>query len=150
MPARQIVPEMDVPVETQHSEPAPLKETAAPAPIAVMRPLAPQPATTVLIHASDVSIRKLLRRLLERRGHAVIETAAGETMDAVSLVVADLTADAPTRVELDAIAEAQPAVKVLLLVSDTGLASTLPERVVMLQKPFALDTFVDTVDRLLK
>lgn len=71
-------------------------------------------------------------------------------MDAVSLVVADLTADAPTRVELDAIAEAQPAVKVLLLVSDTGLASTLPERVVMLQKPFALDTFVDTVDRLLK
>lgn len=150
MPARQMAPEIEVPVKPQQSEPVRLKEISAPAPIPFVRPVSSQEPAVVLIQASDLSIGKLLRRLLERRGYTVIETAAEEKMDQVSLLVADLSADVPRFADVDAIAQAQPALKVLLLVGDTGENSTLPERYVTLQKPFALDTFVETVERLLK
>ena len=121
------------------------------------QPLPNLPPGSILILAGDLSIRKLLRRLVERRGYQTIET--GESGDIVSelerrpvdLLVIDV-ADAgvngiPGVLEL---ARAHPDLKVLALASEPLQDDQIPGRLLTLLKPFPLDRFLDCVDRLLQ
>lgn len=166
-------------VSTRHIEPQPVPSLRLPqivppgrkfddtAPSPNERPLA-APASTaqvliasasgpapILILEEDLSIRKLLRRLLERRGyHTVeierIEDLAGELLGRpVDLLIVDVsTAEAG----LDAVvklARALPDLKILALSAEALKDGELPGRLLVLPKPFPLDSFVDSVDRLL-
>ena len=110
----------------------------------------------MLILEGDLSIRKLLRRLLERRGHFTVEIArtdsiASELRDRrPGLLVIDIS-EMPA-VGLDALSEftrAHPGLKILVLSVDPLPDAEVPGRVLTLLKPFSLDRFVDCVDRLL-
>ena len=110
----------------------------------------------VLILEHDLSTRKLLGRLLERRGYEIVEIAeadklAGEMLDRrVDLLIADV-AMAETGVEaVVKLARALPSLKVLALSSEPLAENEIPERLLVLPKPFSLDNFVDGVDRLTK
>lgn len=121
------------------------------------QPLPSLPPGAILILAGDLSIRKLLRRLVERRGYQTIETAEtgalAKEMERrpVDLLVVDV-ADAGVHgiqgvLEL---ARAHPHLKVLALASEPLQENQIPGRLLTLLKPFPLDRFMDCVDRLLK
>jgi two-component system cell cycle response regulator CpdR len=112
-----------------------------------------------LILESDLSIRKLLYRLLDRRGYAIaeIDQAAelpGQLRDRpADLLIVDYSPAREDNVELGTLARAHPRSKILAL-SEEPLAFTEPDnellsRLMVLPKPFALDSFVDCVERLL-
>jgi DNA-binding response OmpR family regulator len=110
-----------------------------------------------LILESDLSIRKLLRRLLERRGHITVEISqaadlAGALRDRrADLLIVDVSAVPETGVAgLVALAHAFPRLKILALSTESLQDSEIPGRLLALPKPFALDRFVDCVDRLLE
>jgi CheY-like chemotaxis protein len=117
-------------------------------------PTAPGP---ILILESDLSIRKLLRRLLERRGHLTVEISQAADLAGVlrdrraDLLIVDVSAVPETGVEgLVALAHAYPNLKILALSAESLQDSEIPGRLLALPKPFALDRFVDCVDRLLE
>jgi CheY-like chemotaxis protein len=118
------------------------------------QPLPSQPPGAILILTGDLSIRKLLRRLLERRGHQAIETAeTGALADElarrpVDLLVVDV-AETALRAVLD-VARAHPDLKVLALASEPLPDTEIPGRLLTLLKPFPLDRFMECVDRLLQ
>jgi CheY-like chemotaxis protein len=124
--------------------------------------LPPQPILAVLpgpvlIFESDLSIRKLLRRLLERRGYFIVELAqadelARELRDRrAGLLIVDAAAMGANGVEaLVALARAHPSLKILALSTDSFEGHEIPGRLLALPKPFPLDRFVDCVDRLLQ
>jgi CheY-like chemotaxis protein len=126
------------------------------------RPLPPQPILAavpdpVLILESDLSIRKLLRRLLERRGYVIVELAqaddlASELRDRrAGLLIVDAAAMGANGVEaLVALARAHPSLKILALSTDSFEGHEIPGRLLALPKPFPLDRFVECVDRLLQ
>lgn len=121
------------------------------------QPLPNLPPGAVLILAGDLSIRKLLRRLLERRGYQTVETAESATLAAelerrpVDLLVVDV-ADAGVHGVQGALelARAHPHLKVLALAAEPLQGNQIPGRLLTLLKPFPLDRFMDCVDRLLK
>jgi CheY-like chemotaxis protein len=139
------------------SEPAPplsgvTPDRAAPAPAA---PGAAAPGA-ILILENDLSIRKLLRRLLERRGYFIVEIAqaddlAGEMLDRrVDLLIVDVST-VETGVEaVVKLARALPNLRLLALSAEPLPENEIPERLLVLPKPFPLDSFVDGVDRLLQ
>ncbi len=117
------------------------------------------PLATILILESDLSIRKLLYRLLERRGYAIAEIEqaaelASQLQDRpADLLIVDFSPAREDSVELGTLARAHPRSKILAL-SEEPLAFTQPDnellsRLMVLPKPFALDSFVDCVERLL-
>ena len=111
----------------------------------------------ILILESDLSIRKLLRRLLDRRGYTTVELEqAGDLAAELSgrsarlLVVDAATAGMGGNV-LEGLARAHPDLKILVL-SQEPLARTdqdTADRLQELPKPFSLDRFIECVDRLL-
>ena len=137
-----------------------------PQPIALPRLELPRPAApvaenppkrgAVLILESDLSIRKLLRRQLERRGYVTVEVAqASELARELGDRRADLLiVDVSTReISLEvvlAVSEAHPGLKILALSEERIEEKEIPGRLLALPKPFPLDRFVDSVDGLLE
>jgi CheY-like chemotaxis protein len=168
MPAPRSVLKLD-PVEPRRIEPE--TEISAqkspeiflvpppPLPVAIPALVSPNPfaPATVLIVESDFSIRKLLGRLLERRGYLTVEIAQTEDLAAAlrdlraDLLVMDVslagTNAAPT---LAALAADHPSLKILALSAEPLQNHEVPGRLLALRKPFPLDSFVDCVDRLLQ
>lgn len=126
------------------------------------RPLPDTPPGAVLILESDLSIRKLLRRLLERRGYSAVEIAhVGDLKTELANGLADLLVidvsdrEGSDRQTMDmaflfALARTHPGLKILALSMDAPLHNEIPKRLLTLPKPFSLDRFVDCVDRLLE
>ncbi len=122
-------------------------------------PSQPAPAAVpgpILILESDLSIRKLLRRLLERRGYFIVEIAEAEGLAlelrgrrASLLIVGASTMDARGVEALVALARSHPALKILALSTHSFEGREIPGRLQALPKPFGLDRFVECVDRLL-
>lgn len=115
----------------------------------------------MLILESDLSIRKLLRRLLERRGYLAVEVAHARDLNneldnrLADLLVIDVSnPDASDNSAIDgpallALARANPSLRILALSVEAPLHNEIPNRVLTLPKPFSLDRFVDCVNRLL-
>jgi CheY-like chemotaxis protein len=131
----------------------PLPRVVEPAPIAT-KPLRFIPPRSILILESDLSIRKLLRRLLDRRGyftHEVIEPEdlpAGLRERRVDLVIIEAALMGANG--LDALAHVHPHLKILALSLESRNGAEVPTHCLTLTKPFSLDTFLDCVDRLLE
>jgi hypothetical protein len=121
-----------------------------PPPIAV-QPVRFTPPRSILILESDLSIRKLLRRLLDRRGYNTHEVTEPDDLPAELrerrvdlLIIAD---------ELNSVlaaAHVYPHLKILALFSDSLNGNEIPGRFLALAKPFSLESFLESVDRLLE
>jgi len=110
---------------------------------------------SILILEGDLSIRKLLRRLLDRRGHFIHEMLEPSALPGelrgrhVDLLIADAALLGPDPgSHVLAVSSAHPDLKVLALSSEPLDAREWPERCVALVKPFSLDRFLETVERL--
>lgn len=142
-------PSLASPAPQPEEKPADLREFP-------VLPLVAAPPGRILILESDLSIRKLLRRLLERRGYATVEISHIDDLDTelrergADLVVVDIAAMGPTGVkDVVAFANAHPSLKILALSAEAFKDSEIPGRLLALHKPFPLDSFVDCVNRLL-
>jgi CheY-like chemotaxis protein len=176
MPERRKLPSLDSmeprrlepePIHPRNNEPQllPRPDATTPVPMetapARVRELPPQPLppatpAPILILESDLSIRKLLRRLLERRGYNTVEVAqaedlAGEMLDRrVDLLVVDVSTVEDGVLAVVKLARALPSLKILALSAEPLKDNEIPDRLLVLPKPFPLDSFVDSVDCLLK
>jgi CheY-like chemotaxis protein len=114
----------------------------------------------ILILESDLSIRKLLRRLLERRGYLIVELDQADNLASqlrnrrADLLIVDASPTGEPSVNaLAALARAHPGLKILALSAEPfecpEQGGEFPGRVSVLAKPFPLDSFVDCVDRIL-
>jgi CheY-like chemotaxis protein len=110
----------------------------------------PRPRSVLLLE-SDPSIRKLLRRLLDRRGYFTHEVMDAEDLGTelrerrVDLLV---IADEPnSALEL---ASVHTNLKILALSMDPQNGAEFPGRCLALAKPFASQMFLESVDRLLE
>jgi CheY-like chemotaxis protein len=105
---------------------------------------------SILILESDPSIRKLLRRFLDRRGyhtHVVIEP---ENLPAeLRERHVDLLISAAGLNTLGAVAQEYPNLKILTLSLDSLNGAEIPGSRVALAKPFSFQMFLESVDRLL-
>ncbi|MGB6944774.1 MAG: response regulator [Bryobacteraceae bacterium] len=180
IPARRKVLALDIispthiepePVLPRHEEPQliPLGSHAEvnapqlvenPTSASVPEPPQPLPAVqpgSILILEDDLSIRKLLRRLLDRRGYFTVEISdaadlAAELLERrAGLLIVDISATAENGVkDVAALAAAHPALKILALSAEKLPAIEIPGRLLVLIKPFPLESFVDCVERLLE
>jgi CheY-like chemotaxis protein len=121
------------------------------------QPLPAPTAGSILILEDDLSIRKLLRRLLERRGYQVVEIAQVEDVARelrhrpIELVIEDISGAGEAGIHtLLALARSHPGLKILALSAQSLKDCEIPGRVLALPKPFSLDRFVACVDRLLE
>lgn len=180
IPARRKVLELDIispsviepePVHPRHNEPRliPLEshiDVIAPrlveSPAAASAPNPPQPlpaaqAGSILILEDDLSIRKLLRRLLDRRGYFTVEISDAAELAAellkrrAGMLIVDISATAGSGAsDVAGLARAHPALKILALSAEKSQDIEIPGRLLVLPKPFPLDSFVDCVERLLE
>jgi CheY-like chemotaxis protein len=154
-------------IHPRNNEPKLLQRPSATAPIPIEtapaavgespgQPLPPATPAPILILESDLSIRKLLCRLLERRGHNTVEVAQvedlpGEMLDRrVDLLIVDVSTVEDGVQAVVKLARALPSLKVLALSAEPLFDNEIPDRLLVLPKPFPLDSFVDGVDCLLK
>jgi CheY-like chemotaxis protein len=120
------------------------------------RPLPDAPPAVILIFENDLSIRKLLRRLLERRGYTTVEVERTGNLKAelknrlADLLVIDVSDHEVSLQDLITLGRAHPGLKILALSVDAPQDNEIPDRLVTLPKPFSLDRFVECVDRLVK
>lgn len=166
IPPAQIEPEILSPPRNLPHRLVPARKNVNPRPALIERietgVASPQPAPAVtaaniLISGGDLSIRKLLRRLVERRGYGTLETAENGDLAAelrhqtVDLLVVDVSGAGPQSIA-DAVelAQAYPHLKVLALAAEPLQNNPIPGRLLTLLKPFPLDQFMDCVDRLLQ
>jgi CheY-like chemotaxis protein len=139
-------PLLEIDPAAPHSLPHPLEH-----PPVVVQPLRFTRPGSILILESDPSIRKLLRRLLDRRGYFTHEVIRPDDLPAELrerrvdlLIIAD---------ELNSVlaaAHVYPHLKVLALCSDSLHGDEMPGRFIALAKPFSLESFLQSVDRLLE
>jgi CheY-like chemotaxis protein len=112
---------------------------------------APRP---ILILEDDLSIRNLICRLLERRGYFSVEIEQVRDLAAqlrernAELLVIDVSTTQGVETAI-ALARIHPNFKILALTAKTLDDHEIPGRLQILPKPFALESFVDCVDRLL-
>jgi CheY-like chemotaxis protein len=140
------------------AEPEPVESTPATAQ-ELPSPEEPRPASAhgpILILEDDLSIRKLLRRQLDRRGYLTVEVLHADDLAvellgrSASLLIVDVSAARAPGIEaVVALALAHPRLKILALSAESVHGSEIPGRLVALPKPFPLDSFVDCVERLL-
>jgi len=130
--------------------PRPLPRLVEPPPIAD-EPLRFTRPRSILILESDPSIRKLLRRLLDRRGYFTHEVSEANDLPAELrerrvdlLIIADGLNSAL------ALAHVHPNLKILALSLESGNGAEIPGRCLTLPKPFSLESFLESVDRLLE
>lgn len=119
-------------------------------------PTEDRPATILLVE-DEAAIRQLARRILERRGHTIIEAEDGQaglealgSLATVDLVLTDLTMPRMGGVEMAArIAETRPDVPVIFMSGhgESALArdGVLDPGIRLLSKPFAIDDLVAIV-----
>ncbi len=152
-------------LDLELTDPA-LDEIAEPdSPIPLLVELAPLPAhpaglartRSILILESDLSIRKLLRRLLERRGYFIHEVMRSEDLAAelrerrVDLLIVDVPLVGTGGLEAAfGLAGAHPNLKILALSSESLNGAKVSERCSTLRKPFSLESFLECVERLLE
>jgi DNA-binding NtrC family response regulator len=154
------------PVETRSSDPDTSEIAPAPPDRALPRLVGPPPiavkperikqSQSVMILESDLSIRKLLRRMLDRRGyftHEVLEPsglAAGLHERRVDLLILDAALMGVGAMDtILALADAHHDLKILALFSEPPHGREMPGGCLALVKPFSLDGFLESVDRLL-
>jgi CheY-like chemotaxis protein len=135
---------------TWPEHPAP-SMTAAPAdaqPVRLTRP------RSILILESDPSIRKLLRRLLDRRGYFTYEVLKPEDLPAELrerrvdlLIIEDVHLEGA--LPRAAPAPVHPDLKILALSLGPLNGALIPGRSLALTKPFSCQIFIECVDRLL-
>jgi CheY-like chemotaxis protein len=152
----QLIPVPHPEIEIRGGDVIDVKPAKDAAPVETSQPIPATPGP-ILILETDLSIRKLLRRLLERRGYLTLEMSqaadlAGALRDRrADLLIVDVSAVPETGVAgLVALAHAYPKLKILVLSAESLQGSEIPGRLLALPKPFALDRFVDCVDRLLE
>ncbi len=116
----------------------------------------PRPRSVLLLE-SDPSIRKLLRRLLDRRGYFTHEVMAAEDLGAelrerrVDLLVIESSPAGSNGLGATlALAHIHPTLKILALSMDPENGAEFAGRCLALAKPFASQMFLDSVDRLLE
>ncbi len=180
MPARRKVLALDMisptriepePVHPRHKEPhlIPLERNVdvmlpqfdeSPTPASTPEPpqplIAAQPGS-ILILEDDLSIRKLLRRLLDRRGYFTVELSHAADIVAemlerrAGLLIVDVSPAADNGVkDVAELAGAHPGLKILALSAEKLPVVEIPGRLLVLPKPFPLDSFIDCVERLLE
>lgn len=142
-------------VECVRPELRPIPRLVEPPPI--VAPLRFTRSRSVLILEGDLSIRKLLRRLLDRRGYFTHEVAKPEDLPAelrerrVDLLILDAVLMGANGLDSAlALAHVHPDLKVLALSLESLDQADVPERCLALTKPFSLETFLESVDRLLE
>jgi CheY-like chemotaxis protein len=150
---RRIQPEARQP---QRTPPQLIPSAVRPEPSPPPAPAIPVPSAPgpILILEDDLSIRKLLRRLLERRGHSIVEIEhadqlPGELLDRnVALLIVDVSTVDDGVQAVVKLARALPGLKILAISAEPLPNNEMPARLLALPKPFPLDSFVDGVDRL--
>jgi CheY-like chemotaxis protein len=157
-PAVQIPQSEIEPTGLEVPEPEPVESAPATGP-ELRSSEEPRPASAqgpILIVEDDLSIRKLLRRQLDRRGYLTVEVSHSDDLAvellgrSASLLIVDVSATRTTGVEaVVALALAHPRLKILALSAESLQGSEIPGRLVALPKPFPLDSFLDCVERLL-
>jgi CheY-like chemotaxis protein len=112
---------------------------------------------SILILENDPSIRKLLRRLLHRRGYFTHEVLQPEDIPAelrerrVDLLIIDASLMGANGLDAAlALASVHPNLKILKLSVDSLDVAEIPGRCSALTKPFSSETFLESVDRLLE
>jgi CheY-like chemotaxis protein len=156
----EIDPVGPYPVEPEPVEPPrtpPLPRLVEPPPAAA-KPLRFARPRSVLILESDPSIRKLLRRLLDRRGYFTHEIIEAEDLPAelrerrvdLLIIEASLQREAYGLDAVLALAQAHPNLKILALSAESLNGAEIPGRCVALTKPFSMEAFLECVDRLLE
>jgi hypothetical protein len=154
----EIGPAEPQPIEPPRSQPErllPRIVELAPIPAEPVRSTLPR---SVLILESDLAIRKLLRRLLDRRGYFTHEVVEPEDLPGelrarrvdLLIIEASFLSDASLLSAALALASVHPNLKILALSSDSVNGSEIPGRCLQLTKPFSLDSFLACVDRLLE
>lgn len=115
-------------------------------PVRLIRP------RSILILESDLSISKLLRRLLDRRGYFTYEVSKpGDLASELSERRVDLLViDASPLSSAFGLAELHPNLKILALSLESPDPAGIPARCSALTKPFSLESFIESVDRLLE
>ena len=151
----EIDPVQPYPVEiVEEIEPPPILVP----PVRLIRP------RSILILESDLSIRKLLRRLLDRRGYFTCEINQPEDLatelrerrvdllivDASHLINASLLSDASPLRTAFGLADVHPHLKILALSLESPNPAEIPARCLALTKPFSLESFLESVDHLLE
>jgi CheY-like chemotaxis protein len=142
-------------IEPAHSERAPLR-LVDPRPRAA-EPVRPASPRSILILESDLSIRKLLRRLLERRGYFIHEVMQSGDLAAelrerrVDLLIVDVLLMGAGGLEAAfGLAGPHPNLKILALSTESLNGAKVAERCSTLRKPFSLESFLACVERLLE
>jgi CheY-like chemotaxis protein len=112
---------------------------------------------SILILENDPSIRKLLRRLLHRRGYFTHEVLQPEDIPAelrerrVDLLIIDASLMGANGLDAAlAPASVHPNLKILTLSVDSSGGAEIHGRCSALTKPFSSETFLESVDRLLE
>ena len=112
---------------------------------------------SILILESDLAIRKLLRRLLDRRGYFTHEVSGPGDLATelherrVDLLVVDSALLGADGLEAAlALAAVHPNLKILALSLESPDPIGIPARCLALTKPFSLESFLESVDRLLE
>ncbi len=128
----------------EHPAPSMADPPADAQPVRLTRP------RSILILESDPSIRKLLRRLLDRRGYFTYEVLKPEDLPAELrerrvdlLIIEDSLLDA-------AAAPVHSDLKILSLSLGPLNGAVIPGRSLALTKPFSSRMFIECVDRLLE
>lgn len=116
-----------------------------------------RPQRSISLCEGDISIRKLLQRLLERRGYAVEEVHDASDLLAqlrerqMDLLVVDVEhLDPETRDAVRSLNGVRAGLKLLLLLAEPVTIHEPDTRVAILVKPFSLDAFLECVERLLE
>jgi len=148
MPEAPVLPEADFTSQAKpRPQPNPNPTASAAAESAVKR-------GAVLILEGDLSIRKLLRRLLERRGYFTVEVAQPSDLPRelrdrrADLLIVDVSTPGTNLDAVLSVTQDYAGLKILALSEENLDEKEIPGRLLALPKPFPLDRFIDTVDRL--
>jgi CheY-like chemotaxis protein len=139
---------IQLPAEPERTLPR-LVEPAAVKKVRFVRP------RSILILEGDLSIRRLLRRLLDRRGYFTYEVPDPADLPTelrgrrIDLLIVDASLMGPNGESAAfALAQDHPELKILALSPQVSSAPELPDRCLTLTKPFSLDSFIQCVDGL--